>query len=324
VSATRPAVSAVVPVHDRTEWLSAALRSIREQRDVGEIETVVVDDGSREPVEPRFRREFPEVRWVRQENRGVSAARQTGALQARGDVVAFLDDDDVWHPDKTRLQMALLRARPEVGVVGCDVAAPASLSAEGDDGLLRSRGVVAATASGPVAGLPRAHLLSGPRLIRFAFEHFPLFPQTLLVARAALRASGGWNPRVRSFGDCHDFVARAAHSCVVGFLDAPLVGLRRGHGEHMTRDEGRAYFEQARALVRLYGLYPAALRAELDAPLAHLLDRTFHRLVSRGRPRAAATTLVALMHHDGVTARRLLQLGRCVLAASAAAGRRPT
>lgn len=110
-----PAVSVVVPTHDRPVPLRRAVASALAQT-VSDLEIIVVDDGSAEPA--RFDDE--RVRVLRHETAlGAPAARNAGVAASRGDVVAFLDDDDEWLPAKLARQLAVLEARPELALVGC-------------------------------------------------------------------------------------------------------------------------------------------------------------------------------------------------------------
>lgn len=92
-----PTFSVVVPTHDRPPLVDEAVRSVLEQRRVS-LECVVVDDGGREPL-PAWT--DPRVRIVRHDRpRGPGAARNTGIAAARGQYVAFLDDDDRYEPTR--------------------------------------------------------------------------------------------------------------------------------------------------------------------------------------------------------------------------------
>jgi Glycosyl transferase family 2 len=97
-----PQVSVVIPTRDRPEFANRAVALALAQRDV-DLEVIVVDDGSREPL-PRY--PDPRVRVVRQDvARGVAIARNRGIGEADGSWVAFFDDDDLWSPDKLRMQL---------------------------------------------------------------------------------------------------------------------------------------------------------------------------------------------------------------------------
>ena len=108
-----PQVSVVLTAHNPGEFLSRSLGSVLSQT-FEDFECIVVDDASEVPVATLVPSGDPRIRVVRlEENRGVAVARNIGARAARGDLVAFLDDDDTWQPEKLALQVAALARSPE-------------------------------------------------------------------------------------------------------------------------------------------------------------------------------------------------------------------
>jgi hypothetical protein len=110
-------VSVIIPTHNRRELLSMTLASVLAQSSV-DLEAIVVDDGSSDET-PRFLEELDDdrVRVVRnQPAKGVSAARNGGIAAARGDWIAFCDDDDLWAPDKLAAQLHAARETGSVWV----------------------------------------------------------------------------------------------------------------------------------------------------------------------------------------------------------------
>ncbi len=107
-------VSCIVGVHNGERYLEETLRSILGQS-WRPIEVLVIDDGSTDGTAAVARRLAPDVEYRWQPNAGPAAARNTGIRAARGDCLAFLDADDLWHPEKIARQMACLAARPELG-----------------------------------------------------------------------------------------------------------------------------------------------------------------------------------------------------------------
>lgn len=112
-----PVVSVIVTTCNRAHYLAAALASVRAQT-YRACELIVVDDGSTDATAELLRPLVDTgVRCLRQANRGVAAARNLGAAMARGELLAFLDDDDLWLPDKLARQTAVLAREPETAVV---------------------------------------------------------------------------------------------------------------------------------------------------------------------------------------------------------------
>ena len=115
-----PEVSVIVPVHDGADTLNETLEAILTQTHAS-LEVVVVDDGSTDDTPERLRafaERDPRVRVIARSNAGVVAARTAGIDEARADIIAFCDHDDVWSPDKLERQLPLLEPGT---LVTCDV-----------------------------------------------------------------------------------------------------------------------------------------------------------------------------------------------------------
>ena len=113
-------VSVVMPAFNVGWCVARAVDSVLTQS-LREREVVVVDDGSTDDTASVLARYGDAIRVIRQTNAGMSAARNAGIRMARGNLVAFLDADDWWHPDKLQRQVTLMRERPEFGF--CSTAA---------------------------------------------------------------------------------------------------------------------------------------------------------------------------------------------------------
>ena len=110
-----PEVSIVIPFRDRVDWAVEAVESVLCQT-FRDFEIILVDDGSLENHEPRFRSLDERIVYVRQENRGPAAARNHGITLARGRFIAFLDADDLFVRNKLAIQIQLMRERPSVAL----------------------------------------------------------------------------------------------------------------------------------------------------------------------------------------------------------------
>jgi glycosyltransferase involved in cell wall biosynthesis len=108
-----PLISCIVPVFNGERYLGETLDSILAQT-YRPLEIIVADDGSTDGTPAVVASYGERVRYLSQLNAGPAAARNLGLCAARGEFIAFLDADDLWHPEKLARQMARFQARPEL------------------------------------------------------------------------------------------------------------------------------------------------------------------------------------------------------------------
>ena len=113
-----PTVSVIIPTFNHGRFVGEAVQSALDQT-LPPREVIVVDDGSIDETAHVLGQFGDRIRVVRQENLGVAAARNTGAAHAGGDLLAFLDADDVWLPHKLEKQVQRFAQEPELGLVHC-------------------------------------------------------------------------------------------------------------------------------------------------------------------------------------------------------------
>lgn len=111
-------VSVIIPTHNYARFVGRAVDSALGQTHAP-AEVIVVDDGSTDDTPKVLAGYGDRVRVIRQVRRGPAVARNAGIRAARGDLVALLDSDDHWRPQKLARQVAALRADPAPGAVGC-------------------------------------------------------------------------------------------------------------------------------------------------------------------------------------------------------------
>jgi len=109
-------VSVVIPAYKCEKVIASAVESALGQT-YGNVEVIVVDDGSPDDIRRAIGRYGDRIRYIRQENGGVSRARNTGVLHSSGKYVAFLDADDTWDRNKIAIQVSVLNGHPEIGMV---------------------------------------------------------------------------------------------------------------------------------------------------------------------------------------------------------------
>ncbi|MTJ11802.1 glycosyltransferase [Anabaena sp. UHCC 0187] len=109
-------ISVIIPVYNGEKYLAEAIENVKNQ-DYQPLEIIVIDDGSTDKT-GEVAAEFKDnIRYIYQENSGPSAARNRGIKMAKGDVIAFLDVDDLWSDDKLQLQTNYLVENPLIDIV---------------------------------------------------------------------------------------------------------------------------------------------------------------------------------------------------------------
>ena len=206
-----PEISVIVPVYNAAATLAATIASALAQTGV-RCEVIAIDDGSRDDSAERLAAlaaQDPRLRVVRCANGGVSAARNLGAELARAPLVAFLDADDLWAPDKLARHLAAHAARPDAVMSYARIAFIAP-DAAGLDGAL----TVSSLCPHP------------PRLVDVLGENPVCTASNMVVQRAAFRACGGFDATLRHAED-QELVARlVVRGGHVESIDAVLTGYR--------------------------------------------------------------------------------------------------
>ncbi len=192
-------VSVVIPAYNARETIGSALDSVRAQT-CSPLETIVVDDGSPDGTGDLVRERYPWVKVVIVPNGGPSRARNVGAATARGQWIALLDADDVWHPAKLALQLQTAD-RTGAGLVATD--------------WIRHDGFPAIPVS-----LPQSLISYGDMLVLNRFQ-----TSTVLMDGALYHRLGGFDPAVDGAEDWDLWLRAAAVSRVVK-IDWPLVQYR--------------------------------------------------------------------------------------------------
>jgi glycosyltransferase involved in cell wall biosynthesis len=205
-----PLISCIIPVFNGERYLGEALDSILAQT-YRPIEIIVIDDGSTDGTAELVARYGDRIRYVRQHNEGAPTARNAGLSVARGAFIAFLDSDDLWHPDKLERQMSRFEARPELDLC--------------------------------VTHLQRFWIseLETERK-RFQEHRFAevlpgYITQTLLARRNVFDSVGNFNTS-RRVGDPMDWFLRAAEHGVVMELLPDLLVYQRMHESNLSVESG--------------------------------------------------------------------------------------
>lgn len=113
-----PFISVIIPVYNRESFIRLALDSVFSQSYPAErMEVIVVDDGSTDDTSDILKRCGRDIRYIRQENKGIASARNKGIRAARGEVITFLDADDIWHEERLEKVAGAFCRNPDIGIV---------------------------------------------------------------------------------------------------------------------------------------------------------------------------------------------------------------
>jgi glycosyltransferase involved in cell wall biosynthesis len=235
-------ISVIIPVFNRASEVCNAIDSALAQT-LPPLEVIVVDDGSTDETPDVLTRYGDRIRVVRQSNQGVAAARNAGIAVARGDLLAFLDSDDVWLSRKLELQASRIEADPELGLVHCGVDFEGTgINLDGMEGsvateILRlERSVIVAHGSG------------------------------VMVPRRVADEVGGFDARMRVSEDW-DFCYRVATRYRIAFVAEPLV-LHARHATGLQNDIAKME----------HGMLLALEKAFADPAVQSLRRHTYGRL----------------------------------------------
>ncbi|MBE9475318.1 MAG: glycosyltransferase family 2 protein, partial [Chloroflexi bacterium] len=114
-----PEISVLIPCYNYGHYLEYALESVTSQS-YQNWEAIVIDDGSTDDT-PQVTTQFddPRIRYIYQDNRGLSAARNTGLRSAQADLIALLDADDIWQAEYLAKMVTKLKMHPDAVAAYC-------------------------------------------------------------------------------------------------------------------------------------------------------------------------------------------------------------
>lgn len=113
-----PLVSVIIPAYNSEPFIRQALESVFKQTYPCErTEIIVVDDGSTDETFDVMKEYREKILYVRQENKGIASARNKGITMAKGEIITFLDADDIWHEERLQKVVEKFREKPQAGMV---------------------------------------------------------------------------------------------------------------------------------------------------------------------------------------------------------------
>jgi glycosyltransferase involved in cell wall biosynthesis len=218
----RGTVSVVIPTFNRAAVVCEALASVLQQTH-GDLQVLVVDDGSTDDTAARVRPFLKDarVRYLRADHRGPGAARNVGIAASCGDLVSFLDSDDLWRPGKLERDIAFLDRYAEVHAVFSDL--------EKYDGGVYTPSFVreCSTFFRMISDLPLGGSIafSGPEMHRCLLQEIPVKTSTFTCRRPCIEMLGGFREDLVSAEDWELFL-RLSKQYRLGYVNEVLVTVR--------------------------------------------------------------------------------------------------
>jgi glycosyltransferase involved in cell wall biosynthesis len=254
-------VAVIIPTFNQAHFLTDAIMSILAQtRPADEI--IVVDDGSTDDPAAVVAR-FQNIQLIRQDNRGPSAARNTGLFRSSANYVVFLDADDRLLPTALETGLRCIASRPDCAFV---YGAIRSISETGKP-------------NGSNFFIP----INGDAHLAFLNNNLISMPAAALYRRSCLLAVNGWDESMRRCEDHDIYLRMAQRYAIVGHPD--LVAEYRMHGQNTSKNN----VEQLKAALRLYDLHEtrvatdALTRAALQNGRANKRKNYVPRMLSSAR-----------------------------------------
>jgi glycosyltransferase involved in cell wall biosynthesis len=265
-----PLVSVVVPVYNGSRYLRQALDSALGQT-YRSLEVVVVDDGSTDSSPEIIASYGSRIRPLRQPNGGVALARNAGLRASAGDLIAFLDQDDWWLPEKVEKQVALFRADAELGLVHTGILQYSENAGAFVDS------VYVTDRSPRLQGRCYGELLQGNAI----------FNSSVMIRRSVLDNSGLFDPSLAG-NTCQDYDLwlRIARHHTLDYIPEQLAVLRL-HGEQGTWNRRDMLGDELRLLERALGRQGLHGSPEIRARVAELLHDLGMAHLDANAPRLA-------------------------------------
>lgn len=212
----KPRISVVIPLYNAASYIAETLDSVFAQT-YPNIEVIVVNDGSTDDSELALAPYRERIVYIWQENAGVSVARNTAIRHAGGELIAFLDADDMWTPDKLDVQFFRIQ-ETGAGLVHCNV------TYIDDGGSLRPP---------PIMGFPRA--VEGYCFADLFLNGNGLITSTVLLRRECMEGTGQFTVGV-SYAEDYELWLKIARHWQFAWCSKPMV-LYRLHGSAATARE---------------------------------------------------------------------------------------
>ena len=205
-------ISVIIPTYNRKKTLARAIQSVINQS-FSPFEILIIDDGSNDGTEEWVKENFQNIKYIYQNNHGVSSARNIGIENAYGDWVAFLDSDDEWLPNKLYEQVKAIESNPEMKFFHTN------------EIWIRN---------GVRVNQMKKHKKYGGYIFEKCLDICRVSPSSVLIQKEVFDNIGVFDESLRVCED-YDLWLRITSKYPVVFLDVPLIYKYGGHADQLSK-----------------------------------------------------------------------------------------
>lgn len=304
-------LSVIIPAFNRERTVGATIESVLACGAPAEV--VVVDDESSDRTSEVARGFGPSVTVVRQPNAGPAGARNTGLRHATGEVIAFLDSDDVWSPGVVPEALAFLARYPEIDVLACEALVGTAVDGYVPLTPINGRGRFASLLTDPVE--PGFYRLPRAGLVSLMIERMQVFLGSTLICRGAL-ADVPFDPGLFG-GEDYELCLRLSAARRFAFWERPLARYEKHPGGLSANPDrmAREFALALRSLVRKPDTLTADERRAVRARYAEMAFGYAYRAYDAGDYAEARRRFGAALRDGGPRPRTLAYWAACLLPA---------
>ena len=218
-------ISVVIPSYNRKELLKRSINSVINQT-IKPFEIIVVDDGSLDGTETMIRRNYDFVKFIKQKNKGVSAARNSGIKVSSGEWICFLDSDDEWEKDKLEKQIKSAKNNPGYHI-------------------FHSNEIW--VKNGIRINQKKKHKKYGGNIFKKCLDMCRISPSSVLIDKTILNKVGFFNENLLICED-YELWLRICDRYKVFFIDEPLIIKYGGHQGQLSSSFDSIEYHRIKAL----------------------------------------------------------------------------
>jgi glycosyltransferase involved in cell wall biosynthesis len=222
-----PLVSVIIPTYNRGWIIQEAIDSVLAQ-DFADFELIVVDDGSTDNTLDIIRSYSEDIIFLRQHNKGVSAARNRGITSSAGHLIAFLDSDDLWFPEKLTIQVDFFYSHPDAFIC------------QSEEIWIRN---------GVKVNPKKRHKKPSGMIFEPSLALCLVSPSAVMIKRSLFEEVGSFDECLPACED-YDLWLRVSCRYPIALIATPLVIKRGGHQDQLSRAPGLDKF-RIRAIKKL-------------------------------------------------------------------------